>query len=99
MTRAADRVADASKDIADATMHASERKDVVVVATSEPSSISSGPTDVRDFDQSFQDLRLGNAAYRANLRSARASDAQFEQLLDMVIPQGYSRLVLNTEVL
>ena len=35
LARAADKVAQATKDIADATMHASERKDAVVIAGDE----------------------------------------------------------------
>ncbi len=93
MARAAERVAHAARGIVDVTMDTSNRLDGAVSATSSLEEVSAGPSSVRDLDHSFQDLMMGDHGYRANLRTAQATDAQLEQLLDMVLPGGYSRLV------
>ena len=87
MERAADKMAQAADHIAQASAEPSS------VGGSESSSLGAGPAAVKDIGRAMVDLSMGDHSYRANLRSARASDAQFQQLVDMAIPQGYSRLV------
>jgi hypothetical protein len=91
--RAAERINLAAQDIAEAAMHPLERSGQAVRGPSSTDAVGPGPAAVVEFEDSVNQLRMGDYAYRANVRSARASDAQFQQLLDMALPEGYSRLV------
>ena len=93
MERSAERVNLAAQDIADSSMHTVERGRQAVRGPSSTEAVGSGPAAVVDLDRSANELTMGDHAYRANVRSARSSDAQFQQLMDMALPEGYSRLV------
>ena len=90
MERAAEKISQAAAEIAESGMHSAQRNSAAVDAAGR---VDAGPAVVNDFEGSMLDLSMGDTTYRANLRSARASDAQFAQMMDMAIPQGYSRLV------
>jgi len=49
-----------------------------------------------DLELRFNELRMADKAYQANLSSLDAADAQFEQALNMALPEGYSRLVSDS---
>jgi hypothetical protein len=93
MERAAERVSLAAQGISESAMHSVERSGQAIRGPSSVEGAGPGPAAVVDLDRWANELTMGDHAYRANVRSARASDAQFQQLVDMALPEGYSRLV------
>jgi len=91
MRKSAARMASAAAEFVAAA--ASDVRGDSVSAADDSFAVSAGAQSVTTTVGGFQELQLGDHGYRANLRSARASDTQFQQLLNMAIPQGYSRLV------
>jgi len=98
MGLAADKMSQAAVEIVDHTMHIGAARALDVQGVKAAAGPGLGPAVTMDLGRSMIDMSMGDDAYRSNLRTVRASDAQFQQLIDMVIPEGYSRLVRDAPI-